>query len=139
MSKPNFVFIFTMLFTSFVAFTGCKGGKDKVLELDKMKLIFWDQAMAEEYSEYYVKKDTTIKYDSARSAIMQKVLMLHNTDSAEYINSLNHYRASPKLFKILMDSLNEYGSRQREAAFHRQYTPPPSKSISDSTLTVTPE
>lgn len=97
---------------------GCKNKQQQILPIDKMKVVFLHQIMAEEVVNlHYAHKDTTPNLDSMYITSFEKVLKLNKTDSATFYKSLNYYKADIKLFKELLDSTQAYATQLRTRAY----------------------
>lgn len=88
-----------------------------VLPIDRMKVIMLHQMMAEELVNNYITRNEALDYDSAKLRIYPSVLALHKTDSATFKKSLDYYRSDIARFKMLMDSVNNYATRERDRRF----------------------
>jgi hypothetical protein len=116
--------LFKLVFSIFIAITACKGNKDNILPIDKMKVVFLQQIMADEMvSNYFASRDTSLKIDSLYIVSFDNVLKLNGTDSASFFQSLAYYKSDPQLFKELLDSTYAYADRLRQSLYEKQDTP----------------
>ena len=90
-----------------------------VLNIDKMKVVFWDilkaDAMTKEYGNANVKNGI---YDSLKNyrkfAILEKeIFAIHHISKEDYYNSLDYYKKNTVLMKILMDSIINKANKER--------------------------
>lgn len=108
-----------MLITGLAA---CNSTPNGILKVDEMKVILLHKLMAEEFYTNYLYRDTVINKDSARSALYAQVLQMHGTDSTTFYKSLMYYKQDPVLFKKLIDSATNYGTREREKRYAQPVT-----------------
>jgi hypothetical protein len=113
--KKRFAFIFIVLLTA--CSSGDKMPKD-VLPVSKMKAIIWDMSLADNMaSEKYA-----IKRDSQRimvTGLYQKIFNLHKIDKASFYKSYAYYEAHPTEMRVLFDSVNAYGLRQKAKVYQK--------------------
>jgi hypothetical protein len=112
--------IFTIIFISILAlFSACKQYPEGVLSPDKMKYVFFDMMLADEFNNYYViqGKDTTLNFDSIRCQNYMDILRLHNIDSNDFKRSLAFYKKNVEQFSILIDTVYQYAGAERERRF----------------------
>lgn len=95
---------------------GCaeKPGKKGILSVNDMKLVMWDMLQADEFVGTFMRLDSTIHLDSAANVYYQKIFFLHKTSQKEFFRSFDYYKMNPGYYKILLDSLNDYGNRERD-------------------------
>ncbi len=82
MKQPVF---FALLFFMAVANFACKSKNN--IPINKMKVVFWDLALADEFTGYYVKLDTLKNLDSAINSNYYRVLAMHDITLADWSNS----------------------------------------------------
>ncbi|CAN5656228.1 hypothetical protein BH10BAC3_BH10BAC3_04640 [soil metagenome] len=95
-----------------------KPGRDGILSINAMKLVMWDMVQVDEFASVYVKKDTIRNLQKETNILYQKVFALHKIDSATFFKSFYYYKKYPDNYKILLDSLNAFASRERENRFY---------------------
>ncbi len=98
----------------------------------KMKLLIWDLAMVDEYAGYYVKLDTLRNIDSATNTLYYRVLGMHNVTREQFNEANRYYINHPSEYRVLLDSVTNYGNRQRDANYERRYRPQPAEIVLDS-------
>ena len=77
-----------------------------ILPVEKMKLVIWDLAKADEFILNYKMKDSIITKEDESIRMYNQVLDIHSIDEAEFKKSLNFYENNPLLLKAVFDSLN---------------------------------
>jgi hypothetical protein len=104
-----------LVFIFVIAFMACNEGGRGILPVDKMKVVFLHQIMAEEMvNNFFASKDTSLSLDSLYIVSFEKALKLNGTDSAAFFKSLAYYRQDIDRFKELMDSTYAYADRLRQ-------------------------
>ena len=94
----------------------CGNSKHELSE-EQMKHVMWDLSRGEAFHTYYLVRDSARNADSAAMAVYAKILAFHKVSADDFFYTLDIYRNDPKRFRILMDSVNAYGSKQREMLF----------------------
>lgn len=93
------------------------GSKNKELPTATMQQLMWDLSRAEAFHTYYLVRDSARNADSAAMVVYAKIFAIHKVSADDFFYTLDIYRNNPKLFRALMDSVNAYGSKQREMLF----------------------
>ena len=94
-------------------FIACKS--NTIIPVNTMKLMVWDMACADEFILEKQAKDSTLKKsnsDSLRKSIYQQVFHVHKITQATFYKNYQYYQQRPDLFKVLMDSVQNYGTRE---------------------------
>ncbi|HMP93001.1 MAG TPA: DUF4296 domain-containing protein, partial [Phnomibacter sp.] len=116
----------------------CLGAcKQRILPINTMKQVLWDLARADEYALNFIRTDTTVNLDDRTKELYAKVFKWHGITRQQYLASVDYYMEQPARMKVLLDSLNAYANREREAQF-MQATPTPLSPV-DSTHPATHE
>lgn len=132
MIRRNIWFIFAF---ATIILTACNAGAHTELDSQKMKVLLWDLSKAEAFHTYYLVRDSARNADSATKAVYAKIFALHKVSADDFFYTLDIYRNDPMRYRVLMDSVNTYGSKQRELLFAPAETttdtaapaPPPQK------------
>lgn len=95
--------------------------KNDPLPIDTMKAVIWDMSLADEFASFYVKVDTLRNVDSATNSLYFRVLRMHQVTEQQLRQSIDYYAKHPDKYKVLMDSVNAYGNRQRDETYKRRY------------------
>lgn len=100
------------------------GSNDKVpkdvLEPRKMERVMTDILMAESFSESYLLLDTTKKRDEWFTGELNKVLAINNITQDQFRKSMDFYKSRPDIFKVIIDSINAKGQRNRDKIYDMQ-------------------
>jgi hypothetical protein len=100
------------------------GSSDKVpkdvLEPRKMERVMTDILMAESFSESYLLLDTTKKRDEWFTGELNKVLAINHISQDQFRKSMDFYKSRPDIFKVIVDSINAKGQRNRDKIYDMQ-------------------
>jgi hypothetical protein len=105
-----------LLAAFFIVFMACSSDREP-LNVSQMKKIFWDLARTEEYVNNYLVLDSSINIKAEKQRRFAAVYALHSTTEEKFLKSIAYYKAEPKQFRKLIDSLNIYATRLRESSF----------------------
>jgi hypothetical protein len=102
--------IFAVVSISLLLAISC-GSKKKVprgiLDTEKMEAVMWDIMQVDQFlSDFVFNKDTSLNRLNEHTKRYEQVFAMHGTDRAEFTRSFKYYNENPKLFKVVMDSLN---------------------------------
>jgi hypothetical protein len=98
---------------------------NKAIPLNTMKLIVWDMACADEFILEKQANDTNFKktrIDTLRTNMYQKVFAIHKISKEEFYTNYIDYEKKPDVFKVLIDSVQNYGARERAKPIKPQLT-----------------
>lgn len=115
-------FITTLIFAT----TACNGPSSvpsSVLSYNEMKGVLWDMAQVDEFVNVYV-RGTPKKIEENNLLAYQKVFALHKISNNEFAKSYTFYKSHPLQEKILMDSLLQFSTRQRQDRYMPISIPP---------------
>jgi len=102
--------------TIFIFSCNRKNKKIEVLPFDTIKVVMWDILNAEEFNNILIIKDSTLKKTKSNLKLYQQVFFIHHLSKEQFYYSYQFYEQHPDQFKVLMDSVSTYGSRQRETS-----------------------
>jgi hypothetical protein len=89
-----------------------------IIPREKMEKILWDMILADQYSTYYLAKDSAkINVKKETLKLYQQVFQLQQVSFDEFRKSYKYYIDHPSLSKTLFDSLVARGNRQRTESF----------------------
>ena len=111
---------FLIVLVTALSSLSCNQYPSDVLPPDKMKVVFFDMMLADEFQNYYAGRDTMFNFDSIRAQNYLDILKLHKIDSNLFKRSIEYYKGDIIAFGILIDSVNQYASREREKRFQVQ-------------------
>ena len=78
-----------------------------------MKAIMWDMVCADELYAESATKDSTLKIKKDNFRLYQQVFAIHKISKNTFYSSYRYYQSHPDEYKILMDSLQAYGTLQK--------------------------
>lgn len=78
-----------------------------------MKVVMWDMVRADDFATVYLIKDSSKTLKQHIDSLYGLVFAIHHTNRKTFYHSLDYYYAHPDLNKILMDSVYNFGTRQR--------------------------
>ncbi|NCI45719.1 DUF4296 domain-containing protein [Sediminibacterium soli] len=111
----------TVLYCVCVLLVACSGKKAKKhIPLNDMKLIVWDMIKAGEWYNVTTVKDTTARKRKEDIRLFSQVLTVHGITRDEFYSSYKYYEAHPVEFKVLIDSLDAYSAREKNAESERK-------------------
>jgi len=93
----------------------CGRSGSTVLEPEKMKLVMWDMLRADEVASLEGLKDT-VPNNLLRHAVEKygQVFAVHHITREQFYDSYRYYQEHPEEHKLLMDSLQAFGTRVKE-------------------------
>jgi len=110
----------------FILIAACKSNYfDKAIPLNTMKLIVWDMACADEFILEKQVNDTNYKkykIDTLRTNMYQRVFAIHKVSKEDFYKNYFKYQEQPNIFKVLIDSVQNYGARERAKPIKPQLT-----------------
>ena len=102
-----------IVFISFIT-TSCRfSGNKEILGIDSMKVVMWDMMKADELYLRIVAKDSTARKRNVNIHLYKEVLLLHKVRKSQFDSSYKFYEAHPVQFKILIDSLEGFSTREK--------------------------
>ncbi len=90
-----------------------------------MKAVMWDVIQADEFANLSIAKDSTKNLKQETLKLYSKVFAMHKISNEEFERSYYYYRQHPIKEKELLDSLQNYGNKMREANYLRPQLKPP--------------
>ena len=93
----------------------CKfsSGKQKILTVDTIKVIMWDLLRADELYIRNTIKDSTARIRKDNIRMFEEIYALHHVTKGQFDSSFKYYEAHPVVFKQLIDSLDNYATREK--------------------------
>jgi hypothetical protein len=114
-NKPTIIAVSLRL--SFIALLlSCQPG-NKNIGFNKTLSILWDISYAEAYDANYSAAKPQAERDSLLAIKYAQVFAMHRVPPRDFFYTLDMYRKAPKEYLRLMDSLNIYGERKRQAHY----------------------
>lgn len=99
----------------------CKSANDipgSIIPVDSMKVLMWDMMRAGAYVDHVYSKDSALLEKKYIESYRQ-VFSLHKITKDEFDESLAYYLQHPDKNKIMLDSLNNFASKQRMERFRK--------------------
>lgn len=101
-------------FLSIFFLLGCQGDSDKKLIPEmKMTTVLWDMIQIDELAALRLARDTGRDEKKVRTLLYQKVFDIHQVSEKQFYNSYKHYTSHPDKLKVLFDTLEARGIRER--------------------------
>jgi hypothetical protein len=85
----------------------------KNIPLNKMKVIVWDMACADELYIEKMHKDSTLIKKKENIRLYEQVFLVHKISKDQFYSSYKFYQEHADQYKTLIDSVQAYGMRQR--------------------------
>ncbi|MEO8116533.1 MAG: DUF4296 domain-containing protein [Bacteroidota bacterium] len=104
--------IFILLIGFLFSCNSDKAMPGDILPVDSMKVIVWDLMQGGELAsiQYPGYRDS---FNKKSMILFEKILAGHRLDKNSFFKSFDYYGQHPDLNKILFDSIQLYGNRQR--------------------------
>jgi hypothetical protein len=113
MKKYSSLFLFVVIFS-------CKSKNSAILVPDTMKVVIWDMMKADELYSRLTAKDsisTTEKKKQLNIRLYEEVFSIHHITRGSFDSSYFYYSSHPVLLKALLDSVDAYGTRQKNTRY----------------------
>jgi len=119
-----------------VFFIACKSPETprNVLPVNEMKQVLWDIIQADEYANLFTLKDSTKNLKEETLKLYSKVFFLHNISADDFGKSYEFYKTHPVMEKKLLDSLQAYGNKTKEANYQKPRLSLPALPVNDTSL-----
>ncbi|MCX6262913.1 MAG: DUF4296 domain-containing protein [Bacteroidetes bacterium] len=98
----------------------CKGGgNEQVLSINQMKVIVWDMLKADELYAVQQGKDSTIRIQKKNLTYYETIFAYHKISRTTFYKAFAYYEAHPLQMKELIDTLDQYATREKNRSFQR--------------------
>src|ERR1035437_2934423 len=96
-----------------IGMLSCKGkySPTKTLPFDTMKVVILDLMNAEQWNNFIIIKDTTLRKKNNNLKLYQQVFFIHHISKEQFYNSYQYYEEHPDRMKTLLDSLATFDER----------------------------
>ena len=112
------VLFFLMVIGGLLA--ACKGNsKEQLLDINQMKVIVWDMLKADELYTVQQVKDSTFRLQKKNLEYYEKIFAYHKINHSTFYNAFAYYEAHPLQMRELLDSIDQYATRERNRYFMR--------------------
>ena len=110
-------FLFVLLGSIFLG-TGCRSKNQNIIGIDSMKVVMWDMLRADELYLRMTIKDSLAKGRREDIRLYEEIFAIHKITRGKFDSSYKYYAAHPADFKILIDSLDAFATRERTKVFN---------------------
>jgi hypothetical protein len=121
--------IFFLLLVSMVVLLSCSedtGPKPALSQMEMVPLVY-QLMLVDEISIDYQNRDSTRRLDSVRARKYDQVFDLNNVDYKTFKESYDYYLARPDQLKLIFDSVEAFGNRDRLARMNPSSAQPVTK------------
>jgi hypothetical protein len=84
-----------------------------------MKVIVWDMLKADELYTIQQAKDSTLRIQKKNLEYYEKIFAYHKINRSTFYNAFAYYEAHPLQMRELLDSIDQYATRERNRSFMR--------------------
>jgi len=106
MSKQYTKLLIVLMFVFF----SCNTEED-ILPINEMKPIMWDLLTADEWFNQTAITDSTARLKQKNTQLYNQIFEKYKITKKQFYNSYNYYQMHPTELKVLIDSVENYGSR----------------------------
>ena len=98
----------------------CRGNSnEQQLDINEMKVIVWDMLKADELYTVQQVKDSTLRIQKKNLEYYEKIFAYYKISRSTFYKSFTYYEAHPQQMKVLLDSIDQYATRERNRSFMR--------------------
>ncbi len=102
-----------IIYISLFLLTSCSK-KYKQLSANTMKIVMWELLNAEELMKINATNDTAFSIKENRPIYYQKIFSLNQISQFDFDKNYQFFQNHPTEMKILLDSISNFGIKQRE-------------------------
>jgi len=102
----------SLLFISIIVFS-CGKSHNSVLSIDEMKPIIWDMLNADNWYMQTSMMDTSFQNKKKNIIFYDKIFKQYDITKEQFYKSYSYYELHPVKMKILLDSVESYGTRAK--------------------------
>ncbi|MFY7898669.1 MAG: DUF4296 domain-containing protein [Chitinophagaceae bacterium] len=88
----------------------CNSNENR-LTINEMKPIMWDMITADEWFSQITLKDSTARPKMKNAEMYQQIFAKYKITKEQFYNSYHYFQMHPNELKVLIDSVDKYGSR----------------------------
>ena len=112
------VLLFLMAIGGLLA--ACRGNSnEQLLDINEMKVIVWDMLKADELYTVQQAKDSTLRIQKKNLEYYEKIFAYYKISRFTFYKSFTYYEAHPLEMRELLDSIDQYATRERNRSFMR--------------------
>jgi hypothetical protein len=141
MSERRWMVVLAFCWVAGMGCAGKNGVPHGIIPRDRMELVMWDMAQADQYVALYLAKDSAhIDRKKETLKLYETVFRLHDVSLDEFRKSYRYYLDHPELGQLLFDSVIARGVRARTEMYDRpaQFHPPVTTAMPGRPGGVTP-
>ena len=98
----------------------CRGNSnEQQLDINEMKVIVWDMLKADELYTVQQVKDSTLRIQKKNLEYYEKIFAYYKISRSTFYKSFTYYEAHPQQMKVLLDSIDQYATREKNRSFMR--------------------
>ena len=101
-----------LLFSSLLLFS-CGKSYNSVLSIDEMKPIIWDMLNADNWYMQSSIMDTSFQNKKKNIILYDKIFKQYDVTKEQFYKSYSFYELHPAKMKVLLDSIESYGTRAK--------------------------
>ena len=103
-----------------VLLAACRGNSnEQLLDINEMKVIVWDMLKADELYTVQQAKDSTLRIQKKNLEYYEKIFAYYKISRFTFYKSFTYYEAHPLEMRELLDSIDQYATRERNRSFMR--------------------
>ena len=111
-------YVLSVLLISILFVAGCRSKNQRVIGIDSMKVVMWDMLRADELYTRMTIKDSLAKGRREDIRLYEEIFALHKITRGHFDSSYKYYASHPADFKILIDSIDAFATRERTKVFN---------------------
>jgi hypothetical protein len=109
---------FSVILVVILLVSGCRSKYKPVMGIDSMKVVMWDMLRADELYTRMTVKDSLAKGRREDIRLYEEVFAAHKISRGYFDSSYKYFLAHPVQYKILVDSLDAFATRERAKVFN---------------------
>ena len=103
-----------------VLLAACRGNSnEQLLDINEMKVLVWDMLKADELYTVQQAKDSTLRIQKKNLEYYEKIFAYYKISRFTFYKSFTYYEAHPLEMRELLDSIDQYATRERNRSFMR--------------------
>ena len=111
-------YCFSVITVIILLASGCRSASKPLLGIDSMKVVMWDMLRADELYTRMTLKDSLAKGRREDIRLYEEVFAVHKITRGYFDSSYKYFAAHPVQYKILIDSLDAFATRERSKVFN---------------------
>jgi len=91
----------------------CRNNHTSILSIAEIKPVIWDMLNADNWYLQASLMDTAFKKKKANIVFYDKIFKQYDITREQFYKSYSYYELHPERMRILMDSVEAYGAREK--------------------------